>query len=83
MSDTHSRYRSILRHLAAALSGWRSKEDLEIHEMAEQIGISRDRVRSALLAEDWGPGMDDLAKIEVAMDADLFIVLRDKDSKDQ
>jgi hypothetical protein len=83
MSDTHNRYKSILRYLAAALSGWRSEEDLEIHEMADQIGISSDRVRSALLADDWQPGMDDLAKIEVAMDADLFIVLRDKDSKDQ
>jgi len=79
MSDTHTRYKSILRYLAAALSGWRSEEDLEIHEMADQIGISSDRVRSALLAEDWKPGMDDIAKVEVAMDAELFIVFRNQD----
>jgi hypothetical protein len=78
MSDTHNRYKSILRYLAAALSRWRYEEDLEIHEMADEIGISSDRVRSALLADDWQPGMDDLAKIEVAMNADLFIVLRNQ-----
>jgi hypothetical protein len=83
MSDTHSRYRSILRHLAAALSDWRSEEELEIHEMADRIGIDANRVRSALLAEDWRPRIDDLAKMEVAMDADVFIVFRDKDETEQ
>jgi len=83
MSDTHSRYRSILRYLAAALSDWRSEEELEIHEMADRIGIDANRVRSALLAEDWRPGIDDLAKTEVAIDADVFIVFRDKDKTKQ
>lgn len=76
------RYNDLLRVIAAYLTRWRAEEGLSISEMAGELEISPTRVTGAILAEDWEPTLKDLSRLEVAMECDIIITLRNKKHKD-
>lgn len=68
----------MLRLIASALAEWRAQEDLSIPEMADESGIGINQIMSALLAQDWKPSLQDLAKVESATGKEVVIFIRNQ-----
>jgi hypothetical protein len=82
MPSIHSKekYHRMLRLIASALAEWRAQEDLSIPEMADESDIGHNQIMAALLAQDWKPSLEDLAKVESATGKEVVVFIRNEDS---